>query len=91
MLNKTYSSLLVSRLGSDIAVVQEGLTTNVSMLLRSIIFVIASLVIVFIISWELTLIMIAAIIPVMIFSVSYGNVMKKTQKIIQDEKAKISN
>jgi ABC-type bacteriocin/lantibiotic exporter with double-glycine peptidase domain len=61
------------------------------MLLRSVIFVIASLIIVFIISWELTLIMIAAIIPVMIFSVSYGNVMKKTQKIIQDEKAKISN
>lgn len=82
---------LVSRLGSDIAVVQEGMTTNISMLIRSVIFVIASLVIVFIISWELTLVMIASIIPVMVFSVSYGNMMKKTQKIIQDEKAKISN
>jgi ATP-binding cassette subfamily B protein len=82
---------LVSRLGSDIAVVQEGMTTNISMLIRSVIFVIASMVIVFIISWELTLVMIASIIPVMVFSVSYGNMMKKTQKIIQDEKAKISN
>jgi ABC-type bacteriocin/lantibiotic exporter with double-glycine peptidase domain len=61
------------------------------MLIRSFIFVIASLVIVFIISWELTLVMIGSIIPVMVFGVSYGNAMKKTQKIIQDEKAKISN
>jgi ABC-type bacteriocin/lantibiotic exporter with double-glycine peptidase domain len=67
----------VSRLGSDIAVVQEGLTTNVSMLIRSVIFVIASLVIVFIISWELTLVMIASIIPVMVFGVNYGNAMKR--------------
>ena len=35
--------------------------------------------------------MIASIIPVMVFGVNYGNAMKKTQKIIQDEKAKISN
>jgi ABC-type bacteriocin/lantibiotic exporter with double-glycine peptidase domain len=68
----------VSRLGSDIAVVQEGLTTNVSMLIRAVIFIIASLVIVFIISWELTLIMIASILPVMVFGVNYGNAMKKT-------------
>jgi ABC-type bacteriocin/lantibiotic exporter with double-glycine peptidase domain len=69
---------LLSRLGSDIAVVQEGLTTNVSMLIRAVIFIIASLVIVFIISWELTLIMIASILPVMVFGVNYGNAMKKT-------------
>jgi len=81
----------VSRLGSDISVVQEGLTTNVSMFLRSLIFIIASMVIVFVISWELTLVMIASIVPVILFSISYGNMMKKTQKIIQDEKAKISN
>ena len=61
------------------------------MLIRSVIFVISSLVIVFIISWELTIIMIASIVPVIVFSVFYGSMMKKTQKIIQDEKAKISN
>lgn len=77
---------LVSRLGSDIAVVQEGMTTNISMLIRSVIFVIASMVIVFIISWELTLVMIASIIPVMVFSVSYGNMMKKTQKLFRTRK-----
>ncbi len=82
---------LLSRLGSDIAVVQEGLTTNISMLIRSVVFVIASLVIVFIISWELTLVMIASIIPVMVFGVNFGRAMKRMQEIIQDEKAKISN
>ena len=61
------------------------------MFIRSVVFVIASLVIVFIISWELTLVMIASIIPVMIFGVNFGRAMKRMQEIIQNEKAKISN
>lgn len=61
------------------------------MFIRSVVFVIASLVIVFIISWELTLVMIASIIPVMIFGVNFGRAMKRLQEKIQDEKAKISN
>ena len=85
------NSFIVSRLGSDISVVQEGLTTNVSMFIRSLLFVIVALVFVFIISWQLTLVMIASILPVLIFSVFYGNMMKRTQKIIQDNRATISN
>ena len=61
------------------------------MFIRSVVFVIASLVIVFIISWELTLVMIASIIPVMVFGVNFGREMKRMQEIIQNEKAKISN
>lgn len=66
----------VSRLGSDTAVIQEGLSTNVSMFLRSVIFILVSIVFVFIISWQLTLVMIGSILPVIIFSVYYGKVMK---------------
>jgi ABC-type multidrug transport system fused ATPase/permease subunit len=72
-----YQILLVSRLGSDVEVIQEGLSTNVSMFLRSIIFIMVSFVFLFILSWELTLLMIGSIIPVIIFSVFYGRMMKK--------------
>jgi len=72
-------------------VVQEGLSTNVSMFLRSFLFIIASFVFCFIISWELTLAMIASILPVIVFSVYYGRMMRNAQKTIQDKKAGISN
>lgn len=71
---------LLSRLGSDIAVIQEGLSTNVSMFLRSFIFILVSFVFLFYLSWQMTLLMLGSILPVIIFSVVYGKVMKKTQK-----------
>ena len=82
--------LLVSRLGSDSAVIQEGLSTNVSMFLRSFIFIMVSFVFLFLISWELTLTMIGSILPVIVFSVFYGRMMKTAQKKVQDGKALIS-
>ncbi|CDW80051.1 abc transporter b family protein [Stylonychia lemnae] len=81
---------LLSRIGSDTAVIQEGLSTNVSMFLRSFIFIIVSFIFLFILSWQLTLAMIASIMPVILFSVFYGNMMKNAQKHIQDGKAYIS-
>ncbi len=74
--------LIVSRLGADITVVQDGLSSNVSMFIRSFLFIIVAFVFVFIISWELTLVMLAAILPVVIFSVFFGRKMKETQKAI---------
>jgi len=61
------------------------------MFIRSFLFIIVAFVFLFIISWELTLLMVASILPVMIFSVVYGRFMKRAQKIVQDKKAQISN
>jgi ABC-type bacteriocin/lantibiotic exporter with double-glycine peptidase domain len=66
----------VSRLGSDTAVIQDGLSTNVSMFLRSFLFIIVAFVFLFLISWELTLVMIGTILPVILFSVFFSNYMK---------------
>jgi ABC-type multidrug transport system fused ATPase/permease subunit len=88
-LSKT-PSFLVSRLGSDTAVIQDGLSTNVSMFLRSFLFILVAFVFLFLISWELTLVMIGTIIPVIAFSVFYGKYMKVAQKKVQDNKAHIS-
>lgn len=71
--------------------IQEGLSTNVSMFLRSLIFIIVAFIFLFIISWEMTLVMIASILPVILFSVCYGNYMKTAQKKVQDCKALLSN
>ena len=69
---------LLSRIGADIAVVQDGLSTNVSIFLRSLIFVIAAFVFLFYISWKLTLAMIGSIIPALGFSICFGKKMKNT-------------
>jgi len=46
------------------------------MFLRSFIFIAVSMVFLFIISWELTLAMVVAIMPVIVFSGVYGRIMK---------------
>lgn len=68
---------IVSRLNSDTSVIQEGLSTNVSMFIRSFFFILGTVVILFYISWVLTLAMLASIMPVIIFSMYYGKQMKK--------------
>jgi len=69
---------LLSRMGSDISVIQDGLSTNVSMFIRSCIFIVVAFVFLFILSWQLTLVMIGSILPVIIFGAFYGQAMKKT-------------
>lgn len=58
--------------------------------MRSFIFIIVAFIFVFIISWQLTLVIIGCIVPVLIFSVFFGRAMKNIQKCIQDGKALIS-
>jgi ABC-type bacteriocin/lantibiotic exporter with double-glycine peptidase domain len=65
-------------MGSDISVIQDGLSTNVSMFIRSCIFIVVAFVLNFILSWQLTLVMIGSILPVIIFGAFYGRAMKKT-------------
>lgn len=59
---------LVSRLNSDVQVVQDTLSSNASMFLRSFLFIVASLVIMCFISLKLTGVTFAGIIPLVIFS-----------------------
>lgn len=54
---------MLSRLGSDTQVVQNGLTTSVSMLVKSAVTALGSLVIMFTYDWRLALIIIVAILP----------------------------
>ena len=47
---------ILSRLTSDTQVVQNGLTTNIAMFLKSVIFIIVAIVVQFVYSWKITLI-----------------------------------
>ena len=69
---------LVSRLNSDTSVIQDGLSTNVSMFVRSFIFIILSFAILFYISLALTLATLASIMPLVVYGVFYGKAMKNT-------------
>jgi len=72
-------------------VIQDGLSTNVSMFVRSFMFIIASFVLLFYISWKLTLATIGCIIPVLVFAFFYGRFQKKIQEVIQQRKAECSS
>jgi ATP-binding cassette subfamily B (MDR/TAP) protein 9 len=61
------------------------------MFIRSMIFVIVSFVFLFVLSWQLTLTIPVSISPVIVYSLFFGNVMKKTQKIVQDKRVAYSN
>ena len=62
---------LVSRLNSDIQVVQDVLGTNVSMFVRGVIFILIVLVIMLVISPPLTGTTFGGIVPLVIFSRFY--------------------
>jgi ABC-type multidrug transport system fused ATPase/permease subunit len=68
-------------------VVQNGLGTNVSMFMRSFIFITATLAVLFGISWKLTVITLAGILPIVFVYIFYGLYMKKFTKLQQQKKA----
>ncbi|KAI8921791.1 hypothetical protein BC831DRAFT_475453 [Entophlyctis helioformis] len=75
---------LVSRLSSDAQVLQQALTVNISMLLRFLTQAVGALVVLFSLSWKLTLIMFSCVPLVVIGSVIYGNYVSTVQEKFQD-------
>jgi len=71
-------------------VIQDTLSTNVSMFLRGSIFIVVVLVILCIISPILTGVTFAGIIPLMLFASCYSRWMRSLQRSIQSEKGKIN-
>ena len=59
-------------MSSDVAVIQDGLSSNVSMLVRSLLFIIITLIILFATSPELTAVTLAGIVPIILVSGCFG-------------------
>jgi len=75
---------ILSRIANDTQVIQDGLSTNISMFIRTMIFIVATLIILALISWKLTLVTIGGIIPVIIVGKFYGDRIKIISKKVQD-------
>ena len=80
---------ILSRISSDTAVVQDGLSTNLSMFFRSFIFIVLSIIILCFISWKLTLVTLSAIIPISCVGVCYASVSRKISKDTQEKKSQL--
>ena len=81
---------LVSRLNSDIQVVQNTLGTSMSMFVRSMLQIIVMLFILFYISPTLTGTTLAGVAPLIVFSNYYKRCMRTLQREIQTEKGKMN-
>ncbi|HRH37111.1 MAG TPA: ABC transporter transmembrane domain-containing protein, partial [Flavobacteriales bacterium] len=75
---------LNSRIGSDITMLQDALTTNLAELIRQILVVVGGIVLLTQVSGKLTLTMLAVIPVVAIIAVIFGRFVTKLSKQVQD-------
>ena len=80
----------MSRLNSDITVVQDCLSTNASLFARSAVYNVSCIVVLMIISPILTATTFGGIIPLSLFSIYYNRWMRKLQREIQSIKGKMN-
>jgi len=85
--DKTRTGDMTSRLTSDTQVIQNAVTSNISMLVRYLVQILVSVIILFILSWQLSLVMFAVVPFVAIGAVIYGKYIQKLQKEFQDNLA----
>jgi len=81
---------LTNRLSSDTMVMQNAITTNISMGLRYIAQSVGSTFLLIIISWQLTLVMFATVPIVILGAVGYGLFLRNLAKKTQDALARAS-
>jgi ABC-type multidrug transport system fused ATPase/permease subunit len=81
---------LNSRISADVSMVQEALTTNLAELVRQVLTVVAGIVLLATVSWDLTLTMLSVIPVVAIVAVFFGRFVTKLSKQVQDKVAETS-
>jgi len=74
---------ILSRMGSDVTIIQDGLSSNISMFLRALSFIIVTLIILFAKSPQLTLVTLAGICPVILAAGCFGAYYRRISKEIQ--------
>lgn len=82
---------LTSRLASDTSVLQNAVSVNVSMGLRNIATALGALILIWVISWRLTLVMLAVVPPIAFGAVIYGRRLRALAREVQDSLGKASD
>jgi ABC-type branched-subunit amino acid transport system ATPase component len=83
--SKNQAAELNSRISSDITQIGDTLTTGVAEFLRQLIIVVGGMIIIFTISWEMALKMLAIIPPIAIITVVFGRKIRKHSRNVQDK------
>lgn len=78
---------LMSRISSDISQVQETLRTTVAEFFRQIVIIIGGTVLLFYLSWKLSLIMFATVPVMAVIAVIFGRFIRRLSKQAQDDTA----
>ncbi len=78
---------LISRISSDISLLQETLTSTLAEFIRQIIIIAGGITLLAITSWKLTLFMLAIIPGMMLLAVFFGRFIRKYSKQVQREVA----
>lgn len=78
---------LTSRISSDVVQIQDTLRTTIAEFFRQIVIIGGSLVFLFLISWKLSLIMLATVPVTAIVGVLFGRFIRKLSRKAQDETA----
>jgi ABC-type multidrug transport system fused ATPase/permease subunit len=85
--NKKRVGELNSRVSADIALLQETFTTTLAEFLRQIIIIVGGIGLLWVISWKLTLFMLATFPPVILIAVVFGRYIRNYSKKVQEEVA----
>lgn len=85
--NRNTVGELTSRLASDITQVQETMRTTIAEFFRQIVMIVGGIIFLMLISWKLSLIMVATVPVMAIVAVVFGKFIRKLSKIAQDETA----
>ncbi len=82
--NKRRVGELSSRIQADISTIQESLMTSIAEFVRGVLTIVVGLILVSVISIELTLYVLACVPPIVVIAVLFGRFIKKLSKRTQD-------
>jgi ABC-type multidrug transport system fused ATPase/permease subunit len=82
---------LISRLSTDTAQIENAISTQVAMMIKSSLYCIIVLIMFFLISWKMSLFTLGVMLPTTIAAPVYGKFVKRIRKEISDAKAAASN
>lgn len=84
------SGELVGRLASDVTVVEDIVSGQLSIALRNAIQMLGALVLLFVIDVKLTLLMLAIVPPIIVVSMYFGRKIRAMSRSVQDQLAQVS-
>lgn len=82
---------LLSRLNADIDVIQDSMSSNVSMFMRCFVSIIAIIIILFVLQPLLAVTFFVGFVPMTFFALKFGSVMKGIAVKISDKKGRMSS